>query len=109
MAITQGQLSASTAAIYTVANGTKPKVITNDWWHNTDAATAYGIDVHIVAAGGSATTTNQIAESSATTIDAYGSVELDMKGLRLDVGDAIHARSTTANLVSYTLILQDTD
>jgi len=107
MAITQGQLSASTAAILTVANGTRPKVITNDWWHNTDAVTAYGVDVHIVKAGGSATTTNQIAEASSVSIAAYGSVELDMKGLRLDVGDAIHARSTTADLVSYTLITID--
>ena len=107
MAITQGQLSATATAILTVAAGAKPQLVTNDWWYNTDAATAYGIDVHVVKAGGTAAATNQIAQNTGVSISAYSSSELDIKGLRLDVGDAIYAKSTTANIITYTIAHRD--
>jgi len=107
MAITQGQLSATATAILTVAAGAKPQVVTNDWWYNTDSANAYGIDAFVVKAGGTAAETNQIADTVGTELAANSTVELDIKGLRLDVGDAIYAKGAAADTITYTLAHRD--
>jgi len=107
MAIEQGQLSATATAIVTVSAGQNPKIVTNDWWYNTDASSAYGIDVHIVKSGGAYGTTNQIADIVGTSIAANSTVELGMKDIRLDVGDSIVAKSDLANTITYTIATKE--
>lgn len=95
----QGEIAATAEALYTHDSNYRVTTIKKINLHNpTGTAATYVL--HRVPSGGSADTTNQIAEASLAA-DARVTLELDLTfGAS---GDALYAVSDTADAVVYTL------
>ena len=101
------QLTTALQTIYTVPTGKAAKDITFDF-HNTDAAAAVGVTLHLVPANGAANDTNKLfSESTGGMVLAsneWRSVPIDQA---LSAGDTIQAKaSVTLKMAMHTTVTE---
>jgi len=97
--LAQGQLAASTAAIYTAPASTTV-IITGLTLTNSDDATAYAANLYFVENGSAASDAKLFLNDK--SVAAKETVDLATLPI-LDAGDAIHGDAASASKINYLL------